>query len=217
MTFIFSLYILASLPLILSRIYGGTFLGLSGKDSVILACDSRFSSQQTGPFLIGEHKRAVLRIGSTSLVGCYGLDADAYSLKDYLIEKLQHFKPSIDSVQSDVIARLVSGFLYESNVICSPIIVGYSNSHGPYVGGLDGLGAITSSKTFVVAGTAAKGIYAILESIYQSDLDSEELVAVAETAFKLAMQRDVLSGCSVRIFSITKSGIFEKIIHTDDV
>jgi hypothetical protein len=31
-----------------NSIHGGTFLAMSGKDSVVLAVDSRFSSQKTG-------------------------------------------------------------------------------------------------------------------------------------------------------------------------
>lgn len=197
-----------------SSIYGGTFLAMTGKDSVLLACDSRFSSQQSGPFLLGEQKRYVFHVGGDCLVGCYGLDADAHTMRKSLIEKIVAL--NLQKLPPKVLARLLSSYLYKTNSICSPIIAGRS-LEGPYIASLDGLGAITPSNNFAVTGTSAKSVYAVLESIYESELDPEELVSVAEKVFKLALQRDVLSGCTVRILTITKDGIFEKNFHTDDV
>jgi 20S proteasome alpha/beta subunit len=121
-----------------------------------------------------------------------------------------------DSINPRSISHLLSALLYQSNLICSPIVAGLSRE-GPYIASLDGLGAITNSNSFVVSGTSSAGLYAILESLYAPNLDAEELVGLATKAFTLAMQRDVLSGCKVRIFSITRNGIYEKLFQTDDV
>ena len=45
--------------------HGGTFLAMAGKDSVVIASDSRFTSQEeiTGPYLVGEHQRMAFRVG----------------------------------------------------------------------------------------------------------------------------------------------------------
>lgn len=202
--------------MIKARIYGGTYIALAGPDSVLLACDSRFSSQQTGPFLLGEHKRSVFLVGHSILVGCFGLDADARTIHEHVASKLLKLD-SATELQPQSVSRLISSKLYESNLICSPIIASYTRKWGPYIAGLDGLGAITHSSGFVVAGTAAKSMFAILESQYKAGMDPQQLAALAERAFKMAMQRDVLSGCTVRILTITHDGIFEKLVHTDDV
>ena len=47
-----------------AHIHGGTFLAMAGKDTIVLAADSRFSSKQTGSLLIAEKKRQVFRVGS---------------------------------------------------------------------------------------------------------------------------------------------------------
>ena len=45
--------------------HGGTFLAMAGKDCVVIASDSRFTSQEeaTGPYLVGEHQRVAFRVG----------------------------------------------------------------------------------------------------------------------------------------------------------
>ena len=69
------------------NIHGGTFFAMTGKDCVVLAADSRFSSQGSGSFLVGEFPRSVFHVGSRTLVAPFGLDSDARSLMDALREK----------------------------------------------------------------------------------------------------------------------------------
>jgi len=61
MLFLFFVLICSLLSLlgVNSKIHGGTFLAMAGKDSVVIAADSRFSSQQTGSMLISGKFRYV--------------------------------------------------------------------------------------------------------------------------------------------------------------
>eukprot|EP01035_Chromulina_nebulosa_P018473 gene18473-24185_t len=81
---------------------------------------------------------------------------------------------------------------------------------------MDGLGAETITDDYAVVGTASSSLYSICESLFKSNLNSNQLVTIAETAMKLSMQRDVLSGCKVKIYTLNKEGIFLKEIYTDD-
>lgn len=194
--------------------HGGTLLAMAGKDSVIIALDSRFSSYQTGPFLLGQFPRCVFRVGSKTLIGFYGLDSDARDIMDTIHEKL--FLHRDDDVDPMNIARLLSNALYSAGQQCSPIVVGLSGKGSPYICSMDGLGAQTTSQSFAVCGTANSGLYAICEALYRPNLPSTELSALVEKCLRLALQRDVLSGCSIRILTIAEEGIYSKDIEVAD-
>ena len=194
--------------------HGGTILAMAGKNSVVIASDSRFSSYQTGTFLLGQYPRCIYRVGSKTLIGFYGLDSDARTVMDEMQEKLLHHLDRDVSVKS--ISRLLSDTLYSSSLQCSPIIAGVGDTGEPHICSMDGLGAQTISDTFAVSGTANFGLYAICESMYRPGLKSEELVIIVEKCLRLAMQRDVLSGCSIRILTITTDGIYSKDIEIAD-
>ena len=195
-----------------NSIHGGTYLAMAGKDSVVLVSDSRFSSQ-TGTML-GKHPRMIIRAGLKCLIGCYGLDADARTLMYKLRNKLEDQEESLEPVQ---IARLVSDVLYANNFIISPIITGLTRFGKPYICSMDSLGAQTSSDNFAVMGTASEGLFALCESLYLPNLETPELVQLAERCFNLAMQRDVLSGGDFRIITLNDGSIFVKNVEKMDV
>lgn len=195
--------------------HGGTFLAMAGKDSIIIASDSRFSSYQTGPFLLGQFPRCMYRIGSKTLIGFYGLDSDAHFIMDNMREIFSD--QCDDDTDAKNIARALSDTLYSSGLQCSPIIVGFLSDGSPHICSMDGLGAQTISNSFAVSGTANSGLYAICESKYQPNLSSNKLITIVEKCLRLALQRDVLSGCGIRILTITKDGIYSKEIEIADV
>lgn len=194
--------------------HGGTILAMAGDNSIVIASDSRFSSYQTGTFLLGQFPRCIFRVGSKTLIGFYGLDSDARAVMDDMQEKLLHHLDR--HVSTKCIARLLSDILYSSSLQCSPIIAGLDDAGGPHICSMDGLGAQTVSDTFAVSGTANSGLYAICESMYRPGLKSDELVIIVEKCLRLAMQRDVLSGCSIRILTVTADGIYSKDVEIAD-
>lgn len=199
-----------------NSIHGGTLIAMAGYDSVILAADTRFSSYQSGSFLLGEYPRKIFRVGANIIVGCFGLDADALSLKDHV--QTLFSETSLKHIEPQSVARVISDFLYSKPLICSPIVVGFS-SHDwkPYICCMDGIGAQTVTSDFALVGTASTGLYAICENLYNPGLSASELVSTVESCLKSALERDVLSGCKARIFTLTKDGIFAKDFMTSDV
>lgn len=82
---------------------------------------------------------------------------------------------------------------------------------------MDGLGAQTVSDKYAVVGTANEGLLALCESLYIPNLDSPDLLELAERCFNLAMQRDVMSGCDFRIATLTKDAIYVTDVEKLDV
>jgi 20S proteasome subunit beta 3 len=212
----FIILIFIGLPTLVvsSSIHGGTLLAMNGKDCVVLVSDSRFSSQATGNMFLGEFPRLVYRVGSKCLLGCFGLDADARTLATKLREKLHNHNEQ--DLGPEHIARVVSNSLYENDLILSPIVAGLKENSVPYICTMDGLGAQTVSDKFAVVGTANEGLLAVCESLYVPDLSPDQLLQLATRCFNLAMQRDVLSGASLRAFTLTKDAIYRKEIKQFD-
>lgn len=179
-----------------------------------MAVDSRFSSQGTGNLLLGEHTRPIIRIGSKTLIGCFGLESDIFQLRHDLQEK---FKNCYDEeIEPEAVCHVISNYLYKSGLYITPIIVGYG-LNGPYICSMDSLGAQTVTKPFAAIGTSNSGLLAICESLYEPDLPPHELVSITKKTLSMALQRDVLSGGKVRLLTLKKDGdIFETFFNTED-
>ncbi len=194
---------------------GGTFLALAGEDSVVLCTDSRFSHYRFNSLLLGMHPRSVYRIGSKTLMGCYGLDADALSLVELLREKLsEHFDSEL---YADNIVRVVSNLLYERNLLISPLLAGMDRNNKPFLCSMDSLGALTITKDFVATGTSNAQLQAICEALYTPNLKREDLVLLAERCLQLAFQRDILSGGNLKLVVMYSGGIRVKELAFQDV
>ena len=197
-----------------TSLHGGTFIAFAGKNCVVLASDSRFSSPSSGPLLIGQFPRSIHRVGRT-LFGSYGLDSDTTALVDSIRLKLVALG-EVD-VEPLTISTIVSDLLYEQSYLCSPIVAGLSRDDEPFLCSMDGLGAQTITQDFAVTGTASDGLYAICEAMYQPDLSPHQLVALTERCLREALQRDVMSGCRVHILTLLPDSIHLKVFDSADV
>ena len=209
------LLLVALISVVYCNIHGGSFLAMTGKDSVVLISDSRFSSPKTGSMLLGKYPRQVIRVGSKCMIGCFGLDNDSRTLMHKLRRKLRDHND--EEIGPENISRVVSDILYNNNLVISPVIVGLQKDGKPYICTMDGLGAQTVSNKFAVLGTANEGLLALCESLYSDNLEAPMLIDLAEHCFNMAMQRDVMSGCDFRVFTITKDAIHMKDIEKLDV
>jgi 20S proteasome alpha/beta subunit len=196
-----------------NSINGGSFLALTGKDSVVLATDSRFSSDG---MMLGKYYRDIFRIGSSSLVGFYGLESDSYPFLDKMRSILGDH--SEEDLTPEHVSTLISTLLYQyKGWQIVPIFAGLGGDGVPFVCSFDSLGSQTKTGSFAAVGTSASGLLSILESFYCKDLTSEELCSLTERCLKLAFQRDILSGGDIKIATLRKDGIFVKVIKMTDV
>ena len=207
---LFLIYIICST----AEIHGGTILALKGKDSVVMACDSRFASQRTGGMMITESNRMIYSLGSQCLLGCIGLDCDARTLVNALREKLSSHSDLELGPHS--LARCLSDILYNKGLYCTPTVAGLDNTGVPYISSMDGLGSQIIAEGFAVSGTASGSLSAICEALYESDLEIDDLVSMAKKCMSLAMQRDVMSGGTCSLYSLTAGGVEKSSFMTDD-
>lgn len=177
-----------------SNLNGGTFLALAGRDCVVVATDSRYASLKHKGFLMAQHLRNIHCIGKSTLLGCFGLEADAHSLALMVKQMLERGEFSDDDVFPNNVAKVVSHILYRNNLVAVPLIAGLLRDGRPFLCSMDGIGAQTRSRYFAAVGTSATGLLTVCESLYKPDLDAESLVMLTERCLRLAFRRDVLSG-----------------------
>jgi 20S proteasome subunit beta 3 len=194
---------------------GGTFLAMAGRNSVLLATDSRYSSHRLKSFLLDMRPRDIYRVGDNTLIGSIGMEVGTMVLMDSLRSiLLAHNKDDIEPVN---VARVISNILYETGLPISPIVVGLDNQGDPFLCSMDGLGACTRSTSFVVVGTANAETLALCESMYRSGLEVDQLVELATICLKRAFQRNILSGGDVRLVTMHNGRIYSKLVTVEDV
>ncbi len=64
-----------------------------------------------------------------------------------------------------------------------------------------------TSRTFVVAGTAAQSLYGSCEALYKPDLAEAELVEAACGAMAAGLDRDCLAGRDVAVHVVSSTGV----------
>ena len=64
-----------------------------------------------------------------------------------------------------------------------------------------------TSRTFVVAGTAAQSLYGSCEALYKPDLGEEDLVEAACGAMAAGLDRDCLAGRDVAVHVVSSTGV----------
>merc|ERR1719384_1976529 len=113
------------------------------------------------------------------MVGLAGLATDVQTL-----DQLLRFRTNLYELREEremtpkVFTNLVSKTLYEKRFgpyFCEPVIAGLDEDGTPYITGMDSLGAMETSKDFMVAGTAPDSLWGVCESFFKPDLGPDEL------------------------------------------
>lgn len=75
-----------------------------------------------------------------------------------------------------------------------PVVAGLSKDNTPFICAMDLIGCINFAKDFVVSGTASQNLYGMCESLWEPDLEPEDLFETISQALLNAQDRDALSG-----------------------
>lgn len=107
-------------------------------------------------------------------------------------------------ITPETFARLVSSTLYEKRFgpyFVEPVIAGLTTTPSgevkPFIAGTDLIGCINYAKDFVVAGTASEKILGVAESLWEPDLEAEDLFETISQTLMNAVDRDAYSGWGV--------------------
>ena len=143
-----------------------------------------------------------------------GLEAHAVELMNDLRKVL--YREVEEDLQPENVCRLISNLLYSSQYLCTPVIAGVGSDGQPYLCSMDGLGAQTFSSKFVATGTSMSTLLTACEDIYVPNQDPVSMLEMSRRILKTSLQRDVLSGCKIFSFTISKGSIYRKLMTLPD-
>ncbi|ODV58815.1 proteasome core particle subunit beta 3 [Ascoidea rubescens DSM 1968] len=199
-----------------SSINGGSAVAMIGKDCLAIACDLRLGSQSLG---VSNDFEKIFNYGPNVFLALCGLGTDVITLNEVFRYKTNLYKYKEErTIEPETFANLVSSSLYERRFgpyFVSPIVGGINSKTGkPFICSFDLIGCIDFTKDFAVAGTATDQLYGMCESLYEPNLEPEDLFETISQALLNAVDRDALSGWGAVVYLITKDKVVKRLLKT---
>lgn len=199
-----------------SLINGGSAVAMVGKDCIAIASDLRLGTQSQG---LANNFEKIFQYGNNIFLGLTGLATDVITLSETFKFKTNIYKFKEErQIEPENFANLVSSTLYEKRFgpyFTSPIVAGLnSKTSKPFICGFDSIGCIDCPNDFVVCGTAEKQLYGMCESLYEPNLEPEDLFETISQALLNAVDRDALSGWGAVVYIVTKDKLIKRKLRT---
>lgn len=190
-------------------------MAMVGKDCVAVACDLRLGSQLLG---LSNNFEKVFPFGSKTFLGLTGLATDVITLKEDFRFKHNLYKLREErEMEPQTLANLVSSSLYEKRFgpfFCGPLVAGLeSKTNKPFICGFDLIGCIDYAQDFIVSGTATDQLYGMCESLYEPNLEPDDLFETISQALLNAVDRDCLSGWGAVVYVVTKDKVVRRVLR----
>ena len=194
---------------------GGSAVAMVGKDCVAIASDLRLGQQSLG---LSNDFEKIFHYGHVFL-GLTGLATDVMSVHEDLRKKTNLYKMKEQrEIEPESFANLISSSLYKRRFgrwFVGRIVAGLNSHSGkPFICGFDYIGCIDFAKDFIVAGTASEQLFGMCESLYEPNLEPEDLFETISQALLNAVDRDALSGWGAVVYVITKDKVVKRFLKT---
>ncbi|OBZ83109.1 putative proteasome subunit beta type-3 [Choanephora cucurbitarum] len=194
---------------------GGSVVAMVGKDCVAIAADKRLGAQF---MTVSTEFQKMFRATEKSFVGLPGLATDVLTLADRFRFKTNMYKMREErEMEPKTLAHMVSSTLYERRFgpyFVEPVIAGLGKDNKPFICAMDLIGCINFAKDFVVSGTASSNLYGMCESLWEPDLEPEDLFETISQALLNAQDRDALSGWGAVVHVITPTEIITRTLKS---
>ncbi|KOC68690.1 Proteasome subunit beta type-3 [Habropoda laboriosa] len=189
---------------------------MKGKNCVAIAADRRFGIQaQT----ITRNFQKIFEMGPHLYLSLPGLATDTQTVMEKLRFRLNLYELKENrKIHPKTFASMVSNLLYERRFgpyFVEPIIAGLiPGTYEPYICNMDLIGCISTQNDFVVGGTCSEQLYGMCESLYEPDLEADDLFETISQALVNACDRDAISGWGALVYIIEKDKVTTKSIKT---
>lgn len=195
---------------------GGCVVAMRGKDCVAIATDKRFGVQ--GRTMSSKFQR-VFQFGPKLFIGLPGLGTDVKTVHQRLRFRVNMYELRENRrMKPKTFSSLVSSFLYEKRFgpyFTEPVIAGIDEKTGEtFITGMDLLGCSTKPDDFVVSGTCAEQLYGMCETLWEPNLNEDELFEVIAQALINSCDRDAISGWGATVYIIGKDAVTVKEVKT---
>ncbi|KAJ1656613.1 proteasome core particle subunit beta 3 [Dispira simplex] len=190
---------------------GAAVVAMVGKNCVAIASDTRLGQQG---LTVATDFRKVFQVTDKTMVGLAGLATDVLTLHDQFRYKVNMYKLREErTIEPKTFAHLVSSTLYEKRFgpyFMEPVVAGLDKRDQPFICSMDTIGCINFAKDFVVAGNAGANLYGMCESLWEPDLEPEDLFETVSQALLNAVDRNALSGWGAVVHIITPEKVITR-------
>jgi len=175
---------------------GAAIVAMKGKNCVAIASDRRFGIQaQT----VGMDFQKIFEMGPRLYVGLPGLATDVQTVAQRLKFRLNLYELRENrQIKPKTFLSMVSNLLYERRFgpyFVEPVIAGLdSKTLEPFVAAMDLIGCPMETEDFVVGGTCTEQLYGMCESLWEPDMEAEDLFECISQSLLNAVDRDAVSG-----------------------
>lgn len=191
---------------------GSALVAMTGKDCVAIAADRRYGVQfQT----IATDFEKTFQIGDKLFLGLSGLATDIQT-----VSNLAKFRTNLYELRESrkispkAFTSIMSNILYGRRFgpyFVEPIIAGLDpKTNKPFIASADLIGCLTEPEDFVVSGTCADQLYGMCESVWEPNLEPDDLFESISQALLNAQDRDALAGWGAVVHIIEKDKITTK-------
>ena len=181
---------------------GGAVLSVLGEKCISFCSDHRLGSQSNS---ISKKNVKFHRIGPKVFVGLAGLDTDNKTLLARIQFRMKLFKLREErDMPVEAAACMISNMLYGKRFggyMVQPLVGGLKENGDPYLVTMDGIGALSEATEIGASGTTAETLIGVAESLFQPNLQPDDLFHVTAQAMLAGLDRDCLAGwgCSVAV------------------
>lgn len=191
---------------------GAAIVAMRGKDCVAIASDRRFGVQaQT----VSMDFQKIFEIGPTLYVGLPGLATDVQTVSQRLKFRTNLYELRENrKLKPKTFLSMVSNLLYERRFgpyFVEPVIAGLDPATSePFIASLDLIGCPMVTDDFVVSGTCSEQMYGMCESLWEPDMEPDDLFETISQALMNAVDRDAVSGWGAIVHVIEKDKVTTK-------
>ena len=184
---------------------GTTTVGIVCKDGIVLGTDTRVTM---GHFVAHKQGKKIYRIDNHLAVTIAGIVGDAQTVVEILKANANLYRLNVGRpMPVKTAARMTANLLYNSRaypLILQALIAGVDDQGGQIIV-LDPLGSLIEEKC-VSTGSGSPIAYGVLEDGYRDNIKVTEGIKLVVRAVSSAMKRDIASGDSMDVASITEEG-----------
>ncbi|MFW9813068.1 MAG: proteasome subunit beta [Candidatus Thorarchaeota archaeon] len=191
---------------------GATVVGIKCSDGVVIATDSLIT---WGTHILSEKGVKAFKLTENIILASAGLTSDYQMLVNLLQARIKLYELNEKrDITVKALSKMLANTLYARRMAplyVQTVVVGYDNE-GPQLFSLD-MGGSLIPDDFTATGSGTAPAYGVLEDGFRPDLTVKDAEAIAISAVKAGIARDAQSGGDIRIMSVTKSGVTERVVN----
>jgi proteasome beta subunit len=191
---------------------GATVVGIKCTDGVVVATDTLIT---WGTHVLSEKGIKAFKLTDSIVLASAGLTSDYQMLVNRLQAQIKLYELNQKKeITVKALSKMIANTLYSTRMAplyVQTVVVGV-DAAGPQLYTLDMGGSLIPDE-FTATGTGTATAYGVLENSLKTEVTVKEAEEIAIKAVKAGISRDIQSGGDIRVMSVTKKGVTERMVN----